>query len=1533
MKKILYCGILLCGLAQAALAQSRLQDSLALVDLYNATNGANWRDRTNWLSANPMNTWYGIALDAQGRVRRIQLQSNQLSGSIPNFNLPNLQSLNLSWNQLNGTIPNFNLPNLQHLDLNINQLTGIIPNFNLSNLSYLDLGANQLSGSIPNFNLPNLQYLDLRYNQFSGSIPNFNLPNLQDLDLRYNQFSGSIPNFNLPNLLKIWLNFNQLSDRIPNFNLPNLQDLRLGNNRLSGSIPNFSFPNLTNLSLYDNQLSGSIPNFNLPNLNSLQLQGNQLSGSIPNFNLPNLQYLYLSANPLSGSIPNFNLPNLEILALEYNQLSGSIPNFNLPNLQGLYLNSNQLSGSIPNFNLPNLQSLSISKNQLSGSIPNFSTPNLFGFEFFNNKIDSVPNLSGLPRLTNFEADTNKITFDDILPNVVRGMTYTKQDSIYIDTTFSKQTGESLTIPLGIDGAITTNVYKWYKNGTLYQTNTGNNRLIFNNLALTDAGVYTCQVTNPNAPLLTLYSRKATVNVISSCRTSDSLALVDLYNATGGANWTTRTNWLSANPMNTWYGITTNAQGCVTCIDLDGSANCVSSAWGGNNLVGTLPASLNNISHLEILSLIQNRLTGRIPNFTWANITELSLSLNQLTDTLPNFNLPNLTILTLSSNRLTGSIPNFNFPALQSLDLSSNQLTGSIPHFNFPNLRSLSLGTNQLTGSIPNFNFTFLTHLYLFSNRLTGNIPDFAMPSLGALYLQDNQLSGNLPNFNGTRLRVIQLQNNLLTGSIPNFTIDLTLLLLLNNQLSGSIPNFNLPNLTTLHLSHNKLSGIVPTLTSTNLAILSLQQNQIDSIPSLAHLSRLSVFAADTNKVTFDDILPNIKAGFTYGKQDSIYVDTSFSKQTGESLTIPLGIDGAITTNVYKWYKNGTLYQTNTGNNRLIFNNLALTDAGVYTCQVTNPNAPLLTLYSRKATVNVIGASCRTQDSLVLVDLYNATGGANWTNRTNWLSANPINTWYGIQTNANGCVICIDLDGGTNVNCVGSSASPGNNLVGIVPNTIGNLSKLQTLILIRNPLYGNLPTSLGRLSEAQRIYLSYNQFTGTIPDSLGNLLNLLELELNDNQLTGSIPTALGNLRNLQDLLLGNNKLSGNIPDFTFPALQHLWLNNNQFTGKIPIQFQNSTHLKYFDLHSNKIDSLPNLSMLANLTYFKADTLQITFDDILPNLARRITYTKQDSIFKDTTYTRNAGQSLTIDLGIDAAITTNVYKWFKNGVLYQTIIGSNKLIFNSLQTSDAGIYTCQVTNLGAPLLTLQSRKIQVVISSNYATSQITKWICAGTTYILPKGRIVQLAGTYFDTFRIPNQRDSIVTIHLSIAQPHRIQLRDSITCALRDTKTIVQMRTNRFGCDSIVTQIVRLKQQDRTEALQLVCDTLDERVDTSFIRTRDKCDAMVITHYVFNRCECLKAAPIYNALIPNDNDAQNDVFWINNLERFAPNELIITDKRNLLLYQVRNYKNDWTGTDQNGIPLPAGVYNYLFRMTNRVTGETCSRIGVIDIKYIP
>ena len=288
----------------------------ALVALYNATDGANWNDNTNWLSDKPLGEWYGVTTNAQGRVGRLDLHKNQLKGAIPDSlgNLSNLTLLNLRNNQLTGAIPESigKLTNLSKLFLSFNQLTGPIPESfsNLTNLFSLALDNNQLSGPIPEWigNLSNLETLQLDENQLTGPIPESieKLSNLEWLILSRNQLTGPIPG---------WIG-----------NLSNLEHLTLGENQLTGPIPE-SFSNLTNLLVLDlvgSQLTGPIPGWigNLTKLELLILHKNQLTGPIPEWigNLSNLLGLTLHENQLSGPVPASigNLTKLSALGLHDN---------------------------------------------------------------------------------------------------------------------------------------------------------------------------------------------------------------------------------------------------------------------------------------------------------------------------------------------------------------------------------------------------------------------------------------------------------------------------------------------------------------------------------------------------------------------------------------------------------------------------------------------------------------------------------------------------------------------------------------------------------------------------------------------------------------------------------------------------------------------------------------------------------------------------------------------------------------------------------------------------------------------------------------------------------------------------------------------------------------------------------------------------------------------------------------------------------------------------------------------------------------
>ena len=300
------------------------------------------------------------------------------------------------------------------------------------------------------------------------------------------------------------------------------------------------------------------------------------------------------------------------------------------------------------------------------------------------------------------------------------------------------------------------------------------------------------------------------------------ALIALYNSTDGDNWTHNDGWKTP-PLHTdgfampgtecdWYGI--------ECTD----ETVVSLNLGENQLAGSIPPELGNLSNLQDLEIYNNQINGAIP-------PELG-------------NLSNLRFLELSNNLLAGSIPSIlgNLNNLQFLLLGENQLAGSIPPElgNLSNLLYLDLEENQLTGSIPPElgNLSSLLGFYLYENQLTGTIPEELgnLGDLEVLSLSDNQLDGSIPPELGnlSNLHWLRLNSNQLTGSIPSELGNLSNLSeldLCDNQLTGSIPAElgNLCNLHKLDLNSNQLTGTIPM--------------------ELGNLSNLYFFLLGSNKLT------------------------------------------------------------------------------------------------------------------------------------------------------------------------------------------------------------------------------------------------------------------------------------------------------------------------------------------------------------------------------------------------------------------------------------------------------------------------------------------------------------------------------------------------------------------------------------------------------------------------------------------------------------------------------------------------------------
>lgn len=345
------------------------------------------------------------------------------------------------------------------------------------------------------------------------------------------------------------------------------------------------------------------------------------------------------------------------------------------------------------------------------------------------------------------------------------------------------------------------------------------------------------------------------------------------------------------------------------------------------------------------------------------------------------------------------------------------------------------------------------------------------------------------------------------------------------------------------------------------------------------------------------------------------------------------------------------------------------------------------------------------DSLALIALYNSTDGANWTTNTGWVDPtnNNVSTWHGVTVS------------GSRVTSLDVSS---NNLAGILPTEIGNLTSLTDLRLYSNQLSGSIPTEIGNLTSLTKLYLSNNQLSGNLPIEIGNLTSLTYLSLYTNQLSGSIPTEIGNLTSVTSMLLRDNQFSGSIPTeigtmasltnldlqknqlsgsvpseiWNMTILRTLWLNSNQLSGNISITTGNLDSLTALYLNDNNFDTLPDLTNLIKLVYVRLYDNKFTFEDIIPNVGiTDIFYTPQDSVGVQTTKYITEGESYSHPANVGG--TGNVYQWYKDGVIL-TGQTTNILNITNYTNDQAGVYVCYVTNPSAPDLTIYTHLLTLV-----------------------------------------------------------------------------------------------------------------------------------------------------------------------------------------------------------------------------------------------
>ncbi|KAH7854047.1 hypothetical protein Vadar_009475 [Vaccinium darrowii] len=671
------------------------------------------------LSRNSLSGSIPQSLGTLSALGELNLRGNQLSGAIPVSlgQLSSLEILDLSSNHLEVvTESNFaNLTSLEELSIGSNFLTWKVtsdwmPPFQVKSLrmgsckigagfpqwlktqkkiSLLDISNARIPGTLPQWlNEMPLVRLDLSQNLISGPIQN--LPStLKELYLSNNLITGPLPqNISemLPNLKSLYLDNNLISGLIPYslWEIPALLYADLSKNKLSGiSGPIQKLPStLTNLYLSDNLISGPIQN--LPStLELLDLSNNSITGPLPqNISemLPNLETLYLDSNLISGLIPYslWETPALTHADLSKNKLSGiSGPIQKLPStLTNLSLSDNLISGPIQN--LPStLKLLDLSNNSITGPLPqNISEmlPNLKSLYLDNNLISGlIPySLWEIPTLRILDLSKNKLS-GNILPHNYKG--WGVRSELWVIRLSSNKLSGILPSSIG--------------NFTSLEELKLNNNSFYGEFPLT-------------------------------LRNCSSLKVLDL-----GENgfFGSIPRWIDDLPLSVFrlhYNMFSDRIPSQLCR----MSRLQIVDFGNNHLSGPIPHCFGNLSgmildedrmrydaNLSSTSMVQV-IKGRELEFTSSPLeylVNMDLSRNNLVGSIPKeiTDLSRLQGLNLSHNHLTGKIPNniSELKSLESLDFSVNLLSGIIPQsisgLNF--LSRLNLSYNNLSGRIPTGN--------------------------------------------------------------------------------------------------------------------------------------------------------------------------------------------------------------------------------------------------------------------------------------------------------------------------------------------------------------------------------------------------------------------------------------------------------------------------------------------------------------------------------------------------------------------------------------------------------------------------------------------------------------------------------------------------------------------------------------------------------------------------------------------------------------------------------------------------------------
>lgn len=611
----------------------------------------------------------------------------------------------------------------------------------------------------------------------------------------------------------------------------------------------------------------------------------------------------------------------------------------------------------------------------------------------------------------------------------------------------------------------------------------------------DMDIFALEYYVGNRLILNTTNTPTTTNTIT---TSDSLALVAIFDQLDGANWLNKGGW-KTDKASEWFGVTLN-------ID---SKRVIELSLSSNELTGEIPEELALLTELTVLSLEGNNLTGTAsPLDQLVNAEYIDVSGNQLTG-VPNLSgITSLATLKLENNRLNfGSIvPN---TIISSFTYSPQANLGMASTDTIPGGSSYTLDWGDLGAGTQ---YQWSMSVYVFDEPInetptpiagatsqTYNIPGMSMGDQG--FYELNATHPDAPLLTLTSERVTLYGEADITGTVSaQAQVDLY------RVLSG--PYFLTATAATNEAGDYSFSGLILG------EFMMLARPNLTVSPGSTH----TYYGNTNNWTTADTIFLN---------QTSSNLDiTLLGAPSPPQITEGVAVSGNVTVSGIEANLENLAVNLNKSINSIqepyiyvstdadgLFD-FGLLDAGAYQLDVQYPGILMDETSSAEfevtetdqgavwelfATMSATGISVSIEksgatntiveaDSLVLVDFYNNLDGENWTNKTNWLTGNA-DTWFGVTMDDTKRVSGLSL--------------PSNGLAGSLIESLGNLLGLKTLDLSANELQGDVPATLSGLTLLESVNVSGNELR-SFPDL--SVTSLTTLNLSDNRLTfaGIVP---------------------------------------------------------------------------------------------------------------------------------------------------------------------------------------------------------------------------------------------------------------------------------------------------------------------------------------------------------------------------------------------------------------------------------------------